>query len=160
MLCNVGNTFYHFNWICCIELLWGHEDGPLVTETSQPTFVSNKVLLCFDGILSFPVKWHTIGCSLLKLHKLAFLIQNIIIFYNIVLLFHICIFRTRIFLNRRVNFIYLLHTELPYILFSSCFFLWAPSAYASGSTSALWLIVLSPYWTSQLSPSVPRCHVP
>jgi hypothetical protein len=30
-------------------------------------------------------------------------------------------------------------------------FLCGPSAYDSGSTSALWLIVLSPYWTSQLS---------
>jgi hypothetical protein len=36
-------------------------------------------------------------------------------------------------------------------------FLWGPSAYASGSTSALWLIVLSPYWTFQFSPRVPRC---
>jgi hypothetical protein len=39
-------------------------------------------------------------------------------------------------------------------------FLWGPSPYASESTSALWLIVLSPYLTFQLSPPVPRCHAP
>jgi hypothetical protein len=39
-------------------------------------------------------------------------------------------------------------------------FLCGLSAYASGSTSAGWLIVLSPYWTFQLSPPVPRCHAP
>jgi hypothetical protein len=26
-------------------------------------------------------------------------------------------------------------------------FFWGPSAYASGRTSAVWLILLSPYWT-------------
>jgi hypothetical protein len=35
-------------------------------------------------------------------------------------------------------------------------FLWGPSANASGSTSALWLIVLSPLWTFQPSSPVPR----
>jgi hypothetical protein len=38
--------------------------------------------------------------------------------------------------------------------------IWVPSAYAPGSTSALWLIVLSPYWTFKLSPPVPRCQAP
>jgi hypothetical protein len=32
--------------------------------------------------------------------------------------------------------------------------------HASGSISGLWLIALSPYWTFQLSPPVPRCHAP
>jgi hypothetical protein len=45
-------------------------------------------------------------------------------------------------------------------LLSFSFYFWSPSAYASGSTSALWLIVPSPYWTFQLSPSVTRCHGP
>jgi hypothetical protein len=39
-------------------------------------------------------------------------------------------------------------------------YLRGPSAYAYGSTSALWLIVLSLYWTFQLSPPVPRCYAP
>jgi hypothetical protein len=34
-----------------------------------------------------------------------------------------------------------------FFFFVFFFSLWGPSAYASGSTSALWLTVLSPYWT-------------
>jgi hypothetical protein len=32
--------------------------------------------------------------------------------------------------------------------------------HASGRTTTIWLIALSPYWTSQLSPPVSRCHAP
>jgi hypothetical protein len=47
------------------------------------------------------------------------------------------------------------HTHI-YILLS----IWGPSAYASGSTSALWLIMLSSYWTFKFSPPVFRAATP
>jgi hypothetical protein len=46
------------------------------------------------------------------------------------------------------------------IVFFFLLFLWGPSAYASASTSVLWLIVLTPYWTLQLYPPVPRFYAP
>jgi hypothetical protein len=56
---------------------------------------------------------------------------------------------SRILVEKRINF-----APSVYLLL----FLRGPSAYASGSTSALWLIVLSPYYTFKLSPPVQRCH--
>jgi hypothetical protein len=55
-------------------------------------------------------------------------------------------------------FFFIIITIIIIIFFFFFFFLRGPSAYDSGSTSALWLIVLSPYYTVQLSPPVPRGH--
>jgi hypothetical protein len=56
--------------------------------------------------------------------------------------------------------LFLLLLLLFLLLFLLLLLLWGLSAYASGSTSALWLIVLSPYLKFQHSPPVPSCHAP